>query len=56
MSFSIVPYLAAIKEAEKTGEPVDFYNVTSEMIAEHLPECDPDLRWHFRDGALSKEV
>ena len=40
MSFSLVHYFAAIAEAEKTGESVDFDNITSERIAEHMPARD----------------
>ena len=48
MSFSLVPYFAAIAEAKKTGKPVDYDAVTSEMIAEHMPEATPDLDRHLR--------
>ena len=48
MSFSIGPYLAAIKESKKTGEPIRPEDITSEMIAEHLPECDTDLERRFK--------
>jgi hypothetical protein len=50
MSFSLIPYFAVIAEAEKTGEPVRPEDITSEMIAEHMPEANPDLKRHFRDG------
>jgi hypothetical protein len=48
MTFPLVPYFAAIAEAEKTGESVDFHNVTSEMIAEHMPACNTDLDRHLK--------
>ena len=50
MSFSLVPCFAAIAEADKTGESVRVEDITSAMIKEHMPEANPDLNRHFRDG------
>jgi hypothetical protein len=48
MTFSLIPYFAAIAEAKKTGKPVDFNGVTSEMIQEHMPEANPNLDRHLK--------
>ena len=48
MTFSLVPYFAAIAETEKTSEPVDFNAVISEMIREHFPDAHPDLDRHLK--------